>query len=317
MLLVWLTCIAAPALVIATLAADNVTDVRGAIAFVQAEPTLPEAALAETAPLMGEGAVAEAAMPMRAIGAESRVMSVESQGAPVEEGLMLVEGVPAEAEAMAQTLSQPEAPSATPEAPAPEPPTPTPYVIVITNTPLPPTDTPEPTATPVPPTATPKPVRKAAAASKPKATATPARALHPPRELDPRLPSLNVHVQEPVGLAPGQSYYRLVSARWENEQEAGFNHSIYIDVMDETGNRIVGQPVDVRWGSDGLTVFVDDKPAPEYGSNFPMYAVLGSYSVSIPGLPSDTVVGLGMGTAEQPNFKIHTNFWLKFQRTTW
>ena len=41
---------------------------------------------------------------------------------------------------------------------------------------------------------------------------------------------------------------------------------------------------------------------------------MGSYSVSIPGLPSDTVVGMGMGTADQPNFTIHTNFLLTFQR---
>ncbi len=51
-------------------------------------------------------------------------------------------------------------------------------------------------------------------------------------------------------------------------------------------------------------------------ANFPMYATLGSYSVSVPGLPSDTVVGLGMGTIEQPNFTIHTNFFLTFQKVT-
>jgi hypothetical protein len=79
----------------------------------------------------------------------------------------------------------------------------------------------------------------------------------------------------------------------------------------------VGQSVQVQWPGASLAVPVEDKPAPIYGANFPMYALLGSYSVSILGLPSDVVSGLGMGTAEAPAFAIHTNFFLVFQRSTW
>jgi hypothetical protein len=129
------------------------------------------------------------------------------------------------------------------------------------------------------------------------------------------LASLNVGI-EPAGVKPGQSYWRLVDMRWQNEAEAGGGHSIFVDVLDENGGRIVGQPVEIRWVGGSLTVTTEDKPPPEYGTNFPMYNTLGSYSVSLPGLPSDTAVGLGLGTAEQPDFKVHTNFFLIFKRVT-
>jgi hypothetical protein len=124
-----------------------------------------------------------------------------------------------------------------------------------------------------------------------------------------------VNVQ-PAGVRPGQSYWRLTAARWENEAQAGGGHSIFVDVLDENGGKMVGQPVEIRWVGGGLTVKTEDKPANEFGANFPMYNTLGSYAVSIPGLPSDTVVGLGLGTIEQPDFKVHTNFFLTFQRVT-
>jgi hypothetical protein len=188
----------------------------------------------------------------------------------------------------------------------------------VTNTPLPVTDTPvPPTETPVPPTSTPA---KAAAASqplsppKPKATDTPVPRQLPPRELDPRLSSLNVQIAEPGGVKAGQWYWRLVRARWQSKEESGNDHTIYIEVLDENGNRLVGQPVEVRWESGSLTLVTEDKPQNEYPANFPMYNTLGSYAVAVAGLPSDTVVGLGMGTAEQPHFTIHTNFFLTFKK---
>jgi hypothetical protein len=136
-----------------------------------------------------------------------------------------------------------------------------------------------------------------------------------PRELDPRLPSLNVAVQ-PAGVRPGQSYWRLVEARWQNEAEAQGDHTIYVEVVDENGNRILNAPIEIRWPGASITIFTEEKPANEYPANFPMYNTLGSYAVSLPGLPSDAILGLGLGTAEQPAFTIHTNFLLTFRRTT-
>lgn len=295
LLLIWLAFIAAPLAVISTLVADNVTNLQGAIAFV------------------------------RTVSPDASVMAIKGQTlSPIEAAVRAQEGPSVPAQAPAPQLAAPPYEEAAEAEMAPtedkllelyqEPPTATPWIIVITNTPLPPTDTPvPPTDTPVPPTSA--PVQAAAASLLPPATATPVpvERKQPPRNLDPRLSSLNV-VIEPAGVKPGQSYWRLVDARWENEAEAGGGHSIFVDVIDEGGGRVVGQPVDIRWAGGSLTVLTEDKPQPEYATNFPMYNTLGSYSVSIPGLPSDAVVGLGLGTAEQPDYKVHTNFFLIFQR---
>jgi CRP-like cAMP-binding protein len=297
LLLIWLAFIAAPLAVISTLVADNVTNLRGAIAFVRTvspDPAVMAMSGQTLTPLEAavraqDGPVVPAQAPAPQIAAPPSGEAAEAVMAPTEDKLL--------------ELNQ-------------EPPTPTPWVIVVTNTPLPPTDTPiPPTDTPVPPTSV--PAQAAAAAQPQRATATPVpvEKRQPPRNLDPRLSALNV-VIEPAGVKPGQSYWRLVDARWENESEAGGGHSIFVDVIDEGGGRIVGQPVDIRWVGGNLTVFTEDKPKPEYATNFPMYNTLGSYSVSIPGLPSDTAMGLGLGTAEQPAFKVHTNFFLIFQRVT-
>jgi CRP-like cAMP-binding protein len=303
LLLAWLLCIVTPALVISTLAADNVTNLQGAIAFVQTEAPPPGDVPSPTEPPAPE--MAEVS---EAVESASEPAAEAAAQAPAE--------VPAEgaAEAMIAPSDEPMSePPAGPQATA------TPWIIVITNTPLPPTDTPIPTNTPLPPTATPTPEptsnRVSSAAAAFATPTTPADRPQPPRDLDSRLSALSVNVQ-PAGVRPGQSYWRLIAARWENEAQAGGGHSIFVDVLDENGGKMVGQPVEIRGVGGGLTVKTEDKPASEFRANFPMYNTLGSYAVSIPGLPSDTVVGLGLGTIEQPDFKVHTNFFLTFQRVT-
>jgi hypothetical protein len=270
--LAWLVFVVAPALLISTLAADQVTNLQGAIAFVQTVTPVPS----ET-PLPTDTPIPPTPTP---------VPPTPTLVPPTE--------------------------TAVPPTPTPVPPTDTP--VPPTETPVPPTPTPvPPTATPVPPTPTPKP--PPAATSPPKssaASAPPARQL-PPRELDPRLGALNVGIVD-ASVQPGQSFWRLVKVHWQNKEESGNDHTIYINVLDEHGGRLVGQPVEIRWQGGNLIVPTEDKPVPEYGANFPMYGTLGSYSVNMGGLPSDTIQGLGMGTPEQPAFTIHTNFLLTFQR---
>jgi hypothetical protein len=312
LLLAWLLCIVTPALVISTLAADDVTNLQGAIAFVQTEAPPPTDAPLPTDTAVP--AVAELSAPLEpmsepAAGAAGQAPVEEPAGMPAETSLeMSAEGA---TEAMAAPSDEPAAgPPAGPEATA------TPWIIVITNTPPPPTDTPVPTNTPLPPTPTPRPqTNRVSSAAAPLPAPTQVERPQPPRDLDSRLSALNVNVQ-PVGVRPGQSYWRLIAARWENESQSGGGHSIFVDVLDESGGKIVGQPVEIRWAGGGLTVFTEDKPATEFGANFPMYNTLGSYAVSIAGLPSDTVVGMGLGSIEQPNFNVHTNFFLTFQRVT-
>ena len=238
MLLAWLACIAAPALVLSTLAADNVTNLQGAIAFVQTEAPEPLAVASPAETPEPESAAAERAMEVAPLAASSAADDVPTEAAPME------------------ALEAPQA------AAQQEAATPTPWVIVVTNTPPPPTDTPVPTDTPLPPTAAPRVAAAAPRVAAPAPTAVPDR-VQPTRDLDPRLGALNVSIQ-PAGVQPGQSYWRLVAARWANEAEAGGGHSIFVNVLDERGNRLVGQPVEVRWASGSVALPTEDKPLTDW-----------------------------------------------------
>lgn len=189
---------------------------------------------------------------------------------------------------------------------------------IPTDTPVPPT----PTFTPVPPTAV---VRVAAVVQQEEAPAAPEAEPEPEarsapavssRAWDNRLNDLGVRVAE-AGVAPGQQYWRLIEARWEDEAQAGGKHHIYVEVLDENGQRITGQPVTIFWGGGGDTVMTENKPAPEFASNYPMYKAGNSYNVKVEGLPSDVIEGLGLGTpGDHRMYTIHTSFLLTYQRTT-
>lgn len=181
-------------------------------------------------------------------------------------------------------------------------PTPTP-----TDTPVPPTPTPVPTDTPIPPRPTPPPIQPSPT---PELRAAAASIIW-----DSRLDQLGVKVQ-PANVPPGQPYWRLVEARWADEQQSEGRHHIYVNVLDESGKRIIGQPIKVSWGEGSITGATEDKPATEYSYNFQMYAAGNAYNVSVEGLPSDTVIGMGLGDIERRAWKIHTSFYLTFQRST-
>jgi hypothetical protein len=219
--------------------------------------------------------------------------------------------------------------TATPVPPAPTftavPPTDTP---VPTETPLPPTETftpvpPTPTDTPVPPTPTatytpfpptdtPAPVAKAAAVEQ--VQAAPERAPAPSIGWDGRLDAMGVHVAG-VDVPAGQPYWRIIDVKWGNEAESKGKHHIYAEVLDENGGRLTAQPVVIFWPDGQDIVKTENKPAPEFACNFPMYKTVGSYNVRVDGLPSESLIGLGLGTPELPAWTIHTTFFIKFQRT--
>lgn len=205
------------------------------------------------------------------------------------------------------------------------PPTPT-YTPFPTATPLPtltptPTNTPEPTPTSPPvviqnfaqaaPVAVAAPVEPPPVEEAPQEEAVVAAAA--PRNLDGRLGALGVSIED-APVEPGQSYWRLIEVRWEDEVQSAGKHHIYVDVMDENGNRIVGQPVTVFWGDGSYTAALEDKPAPDYGFNYQMYAAGYAYNVKVEGLPSDVLRGAGMGDLENRFRGIHTSYYLVYQR---
>jgi hypothetical protein len=177
------------------------------------------------------------------------------------------------------------------------------------------TDTPTPSPTPTPTlTSTPQPVHRSGSLA-PTAAAPPTpRPTLPPLVWDPRLTALGVRL-EPVQISTGVGYWRLVEARWSDGQESAGKHAIYVEVLNRNGSRSVGQPVIFEWSSGRLTLLVENRPAPDWGVNFPMFAVLGSYSARVGAELSDRVVGMGMGTIENPDFTVHTCFYLTFRWT--
>jgi hypothetical protein len=130
---------------------------------------------------------------------------------------------------------------------------------------------------------------------------------------DPRLDALGVTL-EPAQRAEGESYWCLYEARWADPEEAAGLHHIYLDAVDAWGNRVLGQEMVVEWPGGSVTVIIEDKPPPEYGANVAMYQTLGSYSARVGGSqPSDRIVGMGLGTPEEPYLTIHTCFYLTFK----
>ncbi len=189
---------------------------------------------------------------------------------------------------------------------------------IPTHTPTPtytPTSTPLPTATSTPAeTATPTPKPRARRIS-PTATPLPTATQGFPvlvRNLDGRLSLLGIYL-EPVSVPQGEPFWQLVDAQWADEGESEGRHSIYIDVLNADGSRALGQRVVVEWAGGGANLVVKDVPPPEYAVSFPMYNTLGSYSVRVLGNSSDRISGLGLGTIETPDFKVHTCFYLTFR----
>jgi len=154
-----------------------------------------------------------------------------------------------------------------------------------------------------------------AAAAPPPAPEAPPAPAAPSRNLDSRLPALGVTVED-APAQPGQQYWRITEVRFADERESEGKHHIYVDVLDENGVRIVGHPVTVFWGDGNHTGPIEDKPAPEFGFNYQMYASGYAYSVKAEGLPSDLLKGAGMGDVQNRFKGIHTSYYIVFQRAT-
>ncbi len=205
----------------------------------------------------------------------------------------------------------------------------------------------EKTATPIPPTATAKPKAKATAlptkksvvASIPKtrtpakaaaaptqdlavaAAAAPVRTPLPPREWDSRLGPGGLPLLVNIGVkdAPaqsGQAFWRLTKMKFQDAgAESGNDHTIYITILDENGQRTETETALISWDQGGaveeqrLTV-MDQKPKGDYCAcnyNWPMYGA--GYRVRVDGaLPSDEPYGMIM-----PEHR-HVNYLLTFQK---
>lgn len=136
-----------------------------------------------------------------------------------------------------------------------------------------------------------------------------------PLAWDSELSLMGVHTTSPQ-TSSGQTFWHLVEAEWENEQEANGEGRIYVEVLDANGVRDVGRSVTVFWDSGSSTQQTEDRPGSEYSFHFSMEKPGNAYNVRIEDFPSEILVGAGLGTPELPFHTIRTNTKLKFQLTT-
>jgi|GEM_PF-4426506 len=129
-------------------------------------------------------------------------------------------------------------------------------------------------------------------------------------EWDPRLNDIYVYL-EPANVAPGQQYWRLIRAIYQDEHESGGNHNVYYTVLDEDGRPVVNQEVFLGWPSGQTSRPTNEQgqtDIPVWGNNWCPVTGPGPYSAWVGGLPSDKVCGMGMPC------NLHVNYLLTWQR---
>lgn len=121
----------------------------------------------------------------------------------------------------------------------------------------------------------------------------------------------------PVDVPVGTTYWRVVRVHHLTPDENHGNHHVYLDALDEAGQRLLGAQARFTW-SGGEQVLTVDKPANEPGANFPMWKWQ-VVAVEMQGLPSDKVTNLHTGHPDEPpgmgNTLFHHSFHVDFKRT--
>ncbi len=78
----------------------------------------------------------------------------------------------------------------------------------------------------------------------------------------------------PADVPPGATYWQAVRVHHLTPTENHGNHHIFLDALDEGGNRINGARARITWPGGEQTITVD-KPLNEPGANFPTLEVAG------------------------------------------
>jgi len=119
----------------------------------------------------------------------------------------------------------------------------------------------------------------------------------------------------PAAVEPGQVYWKVIRVHHLTPEENGGRHHIFIDAVDEEGNRLYGSLFTISWdgGSDTVTI---EKAPPDPGANFPMWKWQ-VCSVEGMGAPSDRVINLHTAHPDEGpgNTLFHHSFAITFLRT--
>lgn len=206
-----------------------------------------------------------------------------------------------------------------------------PKLALFVSSPTPkPTATPKPTSTSLPstsaPTRRPTGVPTLAPAA-PAAASTPAAPPLPPIDWDSRLgptgdkvlyPDLEGVKLIPANVGHGQKFWRATKVRFEGQGESGNDHTIYVKVLGENGNRIETKRVRLT-STGGLNELMDAKTADDVcdcNASYPMFG--DGYNANVEDdVPSDKVYGMCMcGIPNVYSHKAHVNYKIVFQLVT-
>ncbi len=120
----------------------------------------------------------------------------------------------------------------------------------------------------------------------------------------------------PADVPEGTTYWRVMRVHHLTPDENQGRHHIFLDALDEAGQRSFGAQARVSWSGGEQTITVD-KPVGEPGANFPMWKWQ-VCALEMLGLPSDRVENLHTGHPDEPpglgNTLFHHSFEVVYQR---
>lgn len=135
---------------------------------------------------------------------------------------------------------------------------------------------------------------------------------------------------QPAMVAPAQRYWRVIGIHHLTPEENQGKHAVYIDVVDEAGNRVHNPNLRLRWGWEGqrpdeqTAPKLLDKPDSEPATNLDLYKGQHLWvQIEGDGLPSDRVCNCHTNHPDEPgphgetwNSLGHHSFYVLFQCTS-
>ncbi len=119
----------------------------------------------------------------------------------------------------------------------------------------------------------------------------------------------------PAAVEPGQVYWKVIRVHHLTPEENKGRHHIFLDAVDEEGNRLYGSLFTISWDGGNDTVVIESEP-PDPGANFPMWKWQ-ICSVEGVGAPSDRVINLHTAHPDEApgNSLFHHSFAITYLRT--
>ena len=118
----------------------------------------------------------------------------------------------------------------------------------------------------------------------------------------------------PAQVVQGETYWKCIRVHHLTPEENKGNHHIFIDVVDESDQRVYGSRVSIKWPS-GSGIGTIDKPPNEPGTNFPVWKNQ-VVEIEVIGRPSDRVTNVHTGHPDEGsgNTNYHHSFYIVFKR---